>query len=212
MTDLHLESLDKERIEVFKKLRRFSNIGVLAGGTAIALQIGHRKSFDFDIFTYEPLEEGLFRKLKSVFGDRVLKTHLSKLQLNVSVPGNIKVTFYYDGYSSNRDTIKTDGIDLLSLQDLASNKALTLGGRGKWRDYVDIYFLLKEGWVTLEQIIQLAESRFGGEFSRKLFLEQLIYTNDLGRFEVEFLRDPANQEQITSFLEDQVKKYVSLLT
>lgn len=209
MTDLHLESLDKERIEVFKKLRRFSNIGVLAGGTAIALQIGHRKSFDFDIFTYEPLEEGLFRKLKSVFGDRVLKTHLSKLQLNVSVPENIKVTFYYDGYSSNRDTIKTGGIDLLSLQDLASNKALTLGGRGKWRDYVDIYFLLKEEWVTLEQIIQLAESRFGGEFSKKLFLEQLIYTNDLGSFEVEFLRDPANQEQITSFLEDQVKKYVS---
>ena len=48
--------------------------------------------------------------------------------------------FYYDGYSSDRDTIKTVSIDLLSLQDLLSNKALTLNGRGKWRDYVDLYF------------------------------------------------------------------------
>ncbi len=209
MTDLHLESLDEERLKIFKQLRSFSNMGVLAGGTAIALQIGHRKSYDFDIFTYKPLENGLFRKLKSVFGNKVIKTHLSELQLNVSVPGNIKVTFYYDGYSSDRDTIKTGSIDLLSLQDLASNKALTLNGRGKWRDYVDLYFLIKEKWVTLEQIIILAKQRFGGEFSKKLFLEQLVYTADLGNLKAEFLRNPVDETKISNFFEEQVKKYVN---
>ena len=207
MTDLHLESLDKYRLEIFKQLRRFSSLGVLAGGTAIALQIGHRKSYDFDIFTHKPLEKGLFRKLKTIFGGGVLKTYESKVQLNVTVGENVKVTFYYDGYGPSLDTIKTDGIDLLDLGDLASNKALTLGGRGQWRDYVDIYFLIKEKWVRLESVIDMAENRFGGEFSRKLFLEQLTYTDDLGKFEIEFLRDEVVPGEIDAFFEEQVKAY-----
>ena len=207
MTDLHLESLDKDRLEIFKQLRRFSSMGVLAGGTAIALQIGHRKSYDFDIFTHKPLEKGLFQKLKTVFGRGVLKTYESREQLNVTVGENVKVTFYYDRHGPSLDTIKTVGIDLLDLRDLASNKALTLGGRGKWRDYVDIYFLIKESWVTLGSVIEMAESRFGGEFSRKLFLEQLIYTDDLGKFEIEFLRNEVVPGEINAFFEEQVKAY-----
>lgn len=207
MIDLHLESLDKDRLEVFKKLRSFSSDGVLAGGTAITLQIGHRKSYDFDIFTFEPLQKGLFQKLKRVFGNNVFKTFESRQQLNVSVAGDIKITFYYEGFGPSLDTIKTKGIDLLDLRDLASNKAVTLGGRGKWRDYVDLYFLIKEKWVTLELMIDTAEKRFGGEFSRKLFLEQLIYTNDLGKFKIEFLRDEVTPRDITTFFEEQVKVY-----
>lgn len=207
MTDLHLESLDKERQKIFKQLRRFSGVGVLAGGTAIALQIGHRKSYDFDIFTFEPLQKGLFQKLKRVFGVNVFKTFESRQQLNVSVSGDVKITFYYEGFGPSLDTIKTNGIDLLDLRDLASNKAVTLGGRGKWRDYVDLYFIVKEKWVILESVINLAEKRFGGEFSRKLFLEQLMYTNDLGMFEIEFLRDAVTQSEIGIFFEEEVKAY-----
>ncbi len=208
MTGLHLESLDKDRLEIFKQLRHFSSVGVLAGGTAIALQIGHRKSYDFDIFTYEPLQKGLFQKLKRVFGNNVYKTFESRQQLNVSISGDIKITFYYEGFGPSLDTIKTNGIDLLDLRDLASNKAVTLGGRGKWRDYVDLYFLIKEKWVALEPMIDMTENRFGGEFSRKLFLEQLMYTNDLGMFEIDFLRDEVTPGEIGTFFEEQVKAYI----
>ncbi len=207
MIDLHLESLDKDRQEIFKQLSRFSSEGVLAGGTAIALQIGHRRSYDFDIFTYKPLQKGLYQKLKRVFGNNVFKTFESRQQLNVSVAGEIKITFYYEGFGPSLDTIKTKGIDLLDLRDLASNKALTLGGRGKWRDYVDLYFLIKEKWVVLGSIIDMAEKRFGGEFSRKLFLEQLMYTNDLGMFEIEFLRDKVTEREIGNFFEEEVRVY-----
>lgn len=121
--------------------------------------------------------------------------------------GDIKITFYYEGFGPSLDTIKTKGIDLLDLRDLASNKAVTLGGRGKWRDYVDLYFLIKEKWVTLELMIDMAEKRFGGEFSRKLFLEQLMYTNDLGMFEIEFLRGEVTQSEIAIFFEEEAKVY-----
>ncbi len=208
MTGLHRESLDKNQQEVFDQLHHFASMGVLAGGTAIALQIGHRKSYDIDIFTFEPLQQGLFRKLKRVFGNGVQKTYKSTEQLNVFVSGNVKVTFYYDGYRPSLDTIKTGSIDLLDLRDLASNKALTLGGRGKWRDYVDIYFLIKEGWVTLESMIDMAEHRFGGEFSRKLFLEQLSYTGDINDFSITYLGKPHTPQEISEFLELQVRNYV----
>lgn len=209
MIDLHLESLDKNRTLVFRKLKKFLDLGILAGGTAIALQIGHRKSYDFDIFTYKPLQKSIFQKLKRVFGNGVLKMYETSRQLNVSVPGDIKITFYYEGFGPSLDTIKTVGIDLLDLRDLASNKALTLGGRGKWRDYVDIYFLFKENWTTLDQVIDMAEKRFGGEFSRKLFLEQLIYTKDLGKFEIDFLRDEVLESKISQYFEKLVKDYIS---
>lgn len=209
MTDLHRESLDNNQQEVFEQLRHFANVGILAGGTAIALQIGHRKSYDFDIFTFEPLKKSLMQKIKRVFGNGALKTYDTEEQLNVSVPGNVKVTFYYEGYGPSVDTIKTGSIDLLDLRDLASNKALTIGSRGKWRDYVDLYFLIKDGWVTLESVITMAEHRYGGEFSRKLFLEQLAYTGDITNFSISFIGQSHTPQEIAEYLESQVKEYVT---
>ena len=89
MTQLHLESLDKYRQEMFKKLVSFRSDGALAGGTAIALQIGHRRSFDFDIFTHLPLTTNLWNKARKVFGNGVLKTLSTENQLNFVTSENI---------------------------------------------------------------------------------------------------------------------------
>lgn len=48
MSSIHLEILDKDRQKVFKKLRVFKQKAILGGGTALALQLNHRVSFDFD--------------------------------------------------------------------------------------------------------------------------------------------------------------------
>ena len=50
MSEIHLELFDTNRQNVFVQLSEFKTFGYLAGGTALALQINHRKSFDFDIF------------------------------------------------------------------------------------------------------------------------------------------------------------------
>ena len=72
-------------------------------------------------------------------------------------------------------------------------------------------FLIKEKWVTLEQIIILAKQRFWGEFSKKLFLEQLVYTADLGNLKAEFLRNPVDETKISNFFEEQVKNTLILV-
>lgn len=56
-------------------------------------------------------------------------------------------------------------------------KAFALGGRAKWKDYVDLYFILKS-FLSLDEITSEAEKIFGNFFSAKLFKEQLAYFKD----------------------------------
>jgi len=95
--------------------------------------------------------------------------------------------------------------DLLTL---AAMKAHALAGRAKWKDYVDLYFLLKEGHVTLAQVVRDARKRFGDEFAPRLFLEQLAYTKDLGKMEIDFLRGAVGSKEATDFFGGEVKAYV----
>ncbi|TSC85486.1 MAG: hypothetical protein G01um101416_837 [Microgenomates group bacterium Gr01-1014_16] len=208
MIQLHLESLDEHRRKVFEKLGSFRSQGVLAGGTAIALQIGHRRSFDFDIFTSSSLTPSLWAKAKKVFGKGVLKTLSTENQLNFVTSENVSITFFYDEVEPLRLEVPTSSISLLDLRDLAGNKAFTIGQRGKWRDYVDLYFLLKTNSVTLEQIIDNCSQRSREEiFPTKLFLEQLVYYDDLTIQEIDFIGSKIEPLEIKRFLSEQVKKF-----
>lgn len=205
MSGLFLDTLDKNRLAVFQKLTKFKDLGALGGGTAIALQINHRRSFDFDIFLNEPIKENLLVKAQTVLGPGCTQTLNIKDQINLITPENISVTFFYDFAAPLFPLIKTETINLLDLRDLGSNKAVTIGFRGKWRDYVDIFFLLKEKKITLKEIVSVSEKRRGSEFSTRLFLQQLTYFDDLTDYVVDFIGNPISPEEIKKFISEQVK-------
>lgn len=206
MSKLFLESLDKNRSVIFEKLRFFKSMGILGGGTALALQIGHRVSFDFDIFTHQKLNDDLWKEVKQVFGEKSEKLLDSEDQLDLKTPENIAVTFFYDDYKNLFNPIKTGIIDLMDPKDIAANKALILGKRPKWRDYVDLYFLLKNKYISLGELIELSKKKFASDFSERLFLEQLVYWNDIGNYVVEFVGKEIPPSEIKLFFEDEVKR------
>lgn len=206
MSKLFLESLDKNRLNVFEKLKSFRNTGFLGGGTALALQIGHRVSFDFDIFTYQKPDAGLWKKAKQVFGEKSEKLLDSEDQLNLTTPEGIAVTFFYDDYKNLFDLVKTEVMDLMNLKDIAANKAFILGKRPKWRDYVDLYFLLENKYISLGELIRLSRRKFASDFSERLFLEQLVYWKDIENYTAEFTGKEIPPEIIKLFLEKEVKK------
>ena len=140
---MHEEILSSSQKALLPLVAKFSSDFGLVGGTAIALQVGHRRSIDF---------EGI-----------------------VKMP------------------------DLLTL---AAMKAFSLGGRAKWKDYVDLYFLFKT--LTLSEVVKKAEELFAGEFNSKLFREQLAYFKDINYAkEIEFLKGfEASEEEIKEFLEE----------
>jgi hypothetical protein len=79
-------------------------------------------------------------------------------------------------------------------------KAYALGKRSKWKDYVDLYYILKN-YHTVIQISEKASAIYGDLFSEKLFRAQLCYFNDIDYSEpVEFLNEKPTENEIKSFL------------
>lgn len=79
-------------------------------------------------------------------------------------------------------------------------KAFALGGRAKWKDYVDLYFILKDHY-SIEDIAKVATINFGQMFSEKLFREQLAFHKDINYSEaIDYLITPVPEEEIKNFL------------
>jgi hypothetical protein len=82
---MHLEVLQEEGKKIFNKLSTFENF-YLAGGTALALLIGHRISVDFDLFTNEEIPRNLLDKVKRIYPNNKLSPSVnSKEELTVFI-------------------------------------------------------------------------------------------------------------------------------
>jgi len=206
MSKIHFEILDPTRLDVFKKLIHFQKYGSLGGGTAIALQIKHRKSYDFDIFLSESIPDKLKEELKTIFPNfQILREETN--QIDYIVRKDIKLTFLKHNFPPLHPLIETGSIKLFNLKDLASNKAATIGRRGVWRDYIDLFFLLKGRMSSLDEVIRETEKRFGGEFNKRLFLEQLVYTKDITNFDIDYIDKTHEPDEIGNYFEKLVKDY-----
>ena len=175
---MHPEILSKQQQELLQVIKKFRRNFYLVGGTAIALQIGHRQSIDFDLFSNNSL------KKRTIHGKLDESKHHRKLIFESNnqihfLMNSVKLTFFHYPFEIIPDLDFNGIIKLPSLLDLAAMKTLALGGRAKWKDYVDLYFLFKD-YFTLKQISHHALKLFGeARFSSKLFREQLAYYKDI---------------------------------
>ena len=205
---MHKEALTKKAEVIFPKLSKFKNF-YLVGGTALALQIGHRISVDFDMFTYDEdiSTLKLLQKVKHIF-DRlnVFVALRTPDQLNVSVDG-IRTTFFHYPYPVIGKLIKYRDVPMISVIELAAMKAFSIGKRLSYKDYVDWYFLLKENHLTLKKVIAFAERKYGGDFNDRLFLEQLASSRDAFYQEIDFLRDPVDRKTVEKLLTKTVRDF-----
>ena len=206
MLRLYIENvLTPAQKDVFAKLSTLKRIGILAGGTALAFQLQHRRSFDFDIFTSKDIPEDLAWEVKKIFGKiKIFKE--SENELTFFTSRKVKITFFHYPFRPLYKIIKTNQISLFNWRDIAADKAYTLGRRPIYRDYVDLYFIMKRG-REIEDIISDAKKKFKDLFSEKLFLRQLIYFGDIKDFTIEFLGETFQPEEIKSFFEEAVEQY-----
>ena len=170
---MHTEILSIEQKSLLDWAKQFKREFYLVGGTAIALYIGHRKSIDFDLFKLKSVNSRkcMTAVSKSGFPYSVLFRDVDQIHFIVN---GVKVTFFQYPYEIIAKQDVEGVFRVPALLDLAAMKAFALGRRSKWKDYVDLYFLLKDHF-RLEQICTRATEIFGGEFSEKLFRAQLCY-------------------------------------
>lgn len=183
---MHDEILNDGQRKLLPLMAQFRREFYLVGGTAIALHLGHRRSIDFDMFKMSGLnhKKNLDRIVAAGFEHQV--TRRVEEQMNLIV-GGVKLTFFQYPFPVVPEDRFEDVFRMPSLLSLAAMKAYALGRRSKWKDYVDLYFLLTEHF-SIEEVSAKAAGLFGELFSEKLFRAQLSFFDDVDYAEeVEYL-------------------------
>lgn len=197
---MHKEILSNKQLELLPVMAGFRREYYLVGGTAIALYLGHRRSIDFDLFKPSAInhKKNLDRLTESGFPCMVTRRVAEQMNLIVN---DVKVTFFQYPFPIDPTERFDVYFKLPSLLQLAAMKAYALGRRSKWKDYVDLFFLLK-GHFSIEEISQCATGVFGELYSEKMFRAQLCYFEDVDYTEeVDYLiLNPPSDEEIRSEL------------
>ncbi len=197
---MHLEVLNHNQKDLLNFISQFKREYYLVGGTAIALHIGHRESIDFDLFKNSAIRKNdIYKKIElAKVGYRFSYENYEQLNLLIK---DVKFTFFSFPYKIPTNAEIKGIIKMPDLLTLAAMKAFALGRRAKWKDYVDLYFILKD-FYSFEEIASTASLLFGEQFSKKLFKMQLGYFKGINfDEEVSYLiAKPPTEQEIQDFL------------
>src|ERR1035437_19487 len=201
LVNMHTEILTPEQADLLPYLKKFKQSFYLVGGTAIAFHIGHRRSIDFDLFTASDLRKSRIKKtlLEIPYIQVPVFEDYDQLHLFIN---KVKFTFFCYPYTVEHPVKVESYITIPSLLSLAAMKAFALGRRSKWKDYVDLYFILND-YYTIQEICREAEKIFNRQFSEKLFRQQLAFHRDIDYTEpVEYIVTAVPDDEIKEFLID----------
>lgn len=141
----------------------------LAGGTALALLMGHRVSLDFDLFSISnKLLKNEREKILSSLRDKKLSVLLAQDgTLHLSVDGVSISLFHYPYPLISKFSGKWNNINIAGIPDIGAMKLSAIQGRGCRKDFIDLYFIAKE--KPLIDLLQEAEKKFKAQGN---FVEQ----------------------------------------
>ena len=198
---MHMYSniLTEKQKDIIPHFEQFTRDYYLVGGTAIALHIGHRRSIDFDLFTKDKIKPKVINRWLDILPFEEKNIIFEDGDQIHMIIESVRITFYSFPYIIKCiDNIH--GLLLPSLLTLAAMKAFALGRRAKWKDYVDLYFIMKYHY-SIKAVILEAEKLFPGHFNGRQFRQQLSYFSDMNYSEsVDYLTDPVPDDIIKEFL------------
>lgn len=153
----------------------------LAGGTAIALQIGHRKSFDLDFFTKSEFNEIQWeQKFIKIWDFHTLQRDWQTITGQIK---DIKLSIFYYKYKLIDKPTKFGSNFIASLADLAAMKLDTVISRGTKRDFIDIYFLAKKFGLT--KLFEFYQEKYRNFEEREIMIKKsLIYFKEADKDEM----------------------------
>lgn len=182
---MHYEALDEKRRALLPALGNFKKDFYLAGGTALALQIGHRVSVDFDFFTEKDFDtKELYEYVQKVFGEAV-RTQESSNTLAIIVQDNVRISFMKYRYTLLGACVETEHLRLASIIDIGCMKLSAIVSRAELKDYVDLFFILKN--LSLAQLlVKLAEKT--PSLDQNLALKALVSFDDVSIEPIDFIK------------------------
>jgi hypothetical protein len=156
---LQKEAIESDTLRLLEALQADSMFKLfhLAGGTSLALQLGHRLSVDLDLFTTSTFDNNIYLEhLENEY--KFILDYQAKNTLKGSI-NNIKVDFIRHGYNLLSPLIETENIRIYSMPDIAAMKVNTITGNGtRSKDFVDLYFLLDQ--YTINGMLEFYRTKY----------------------------------------------------
>lgn len=175
---LHLSTIDNSTYLLLRKIFTIEIIKenfALAGGTSLALQIGHRSSIDLDMFCPQPFDVKELEIILTTSRDFSFDYIGNNSRMLFGSIDNIKCDFVPEPATLLEPFIVVDGIRYFSIKDIAAMKMHTICGRGKKKDFFDIYALLQS--FDKETLIQWFTQKYD-EKQLFFFWRSILYFED----------------------------------
>lgn len=202
---LHYETIHPDTLELLRKIQSLEMFkdARLVGGTALALQLGHRKSVDLDFFGNVDASLQEITLELSTFAS-VSPLSESKMMRFLIVDG-VKVDIVNYPYSWISEPIIEDGVSLAGIKDIAAMKLSAITNRGTRKDFVDFYFLLK--LFSFDELIDLYVQKYS---DAQLFttLKSLTYFNDAEQDPLPLMMYSLNWDDVKSLIVEEVGRFL----
>ncbi len=175
---MYRECFSEQGWRVLEELKDLflSHGAVLAGDTALAMQLGHRISYDLDFFTEEDFQtEPIIAKIRESGNPfQVISAEDGTLLAEV---GGIKVSLLRYGYGFPAEQVVYNKVRLAGILDIASMKVIAISQRGTKRDFVDLYVILQQ--LPFHKIAAHMTERFGTERINPVHIgKSMVYFSD----------------------------------
>lgn len=196
-----VEAHTLELLKVFMGQELFAPLR-LVGGTALALQYGHRQSVDLDMFGPAQFDSLEIRQVLNQLGKLTVIKETPNIKIYLL--DGIKVDFVNYVYPWIDDKVEEEGIRLASDKDIAAMKINAIEGRGSKKDFIDLYFLLKR--YTLQEILDFYCRKYPESSVFRAILS-LSYFDDADFQMMPKMFMDGDWDLIKSYLSDVVKNF-----
>ena len=174
--NLNYSILNSERRAMCPQLAAFKDDFYLAGGTGLALQIGHRISDDFDFFTSHQFDNSrMLKRVADVFPEHDIIQLQNEEQTLTLLLNSVKISFFYIEQEPITPLLDSEYFRIASVPEIGVFKLLALF-RAAFKDYVDLFFILKQ--YSLKDLFSLARKKYRG-IDESLYLKALMSYEDI---------------------------------
>ena len=184
----------------------------LAGGTALAIHLRHRYSYDFDFFTSKNFNENiLVQRLKELFPNFILEKKERGTILGYL--GKTRFSLFFYKHPLLFKTHKFLDINIADIKDIAAMKIAAIADRGTKRDFIDLYFILNEAKImTLEKSLKLYDKKFKVLPQNKVhILKSLLYFENADKDQSPKMIKPIKWPKVKEFFIDEQKRLTKKL-
>jgi hypothetical protein len=175
----------------------------LAGGTALAIQLGHRESVDLDFFSKENFSNSEIKKKLSEIGDFFLSGE-EEGTINGVLDG-VKLSFLRYDYGQLYPFLEFEGLKLADERDIAAMKIDAISSRGSKKDFVDLYFLMEK--YNLTDLIEFFEKKFKNiKYNKLHILKSITFFDDAENEPVPVMLKKIGWEDVKNRISEESRK------